>query len=330
MPVQRANSELSALLSVDLAGNGFEYMHEPIGDIGIWNGQFETGSDAAPEGWQLTPSTDGTLVRTTGGLAGNYCMMGSCGATAGRGGYIQGLRYIPVDETRCYYVSFAAKASNASGTIYALVTCYNAAKTAIGLSIIVPAATAPGVAWVRYERTIGAGTLVPLTAGTRYVRLLIALQWDITLTNTAVYCDDVQFGQLKASSSSTLILDTGYALNIVAATNNAAVYQVHSTFNLTLTEPGYIWGFADASLSHNTTGALKFSAAMMINAATFIGFSWYGSVATYFIGSTFAGRSTAMLPAGVYAVSYGFSPLVAGEITTCWRSQISGFWTRAA
>jgi hypothetical protein len=247
----------------------------------------------------------------------------------GRGGGLISLRYIPVDETRPYQLSLALRGATAASTVTVAFYAYNASKTLIGAPMLL-SSVIPGVTWTRYELRGGAGTLVPFTAGTRYVRIIIALQYNAALTGDSAFVDDVQFGQMKASTSSLLTLNAGFAVNVVAATNNVAAYQVHSTFNLTLTEPGYIWGFADASLSHNTTGAQKFSAAMMINAATLIGFSWYGSVANYFIGSVFAGRSTAVLPAGVYAVSYGFNPITAGEITTCWRSQISGYWTRSA
>ncbi len=101
--IQIHNAERDALQIPDR--QAYEHYHEPLGDFGVYNGQFEQGlagryaNDLAQgvEGWQLFPDVGGTVDRVNGGLAGNWRLRGG-NVGMGQGGSAEGWKYIPVDE----------------------------------------------------------------------------------------------------------------------------------------------------------------------------------------------------------------------------------------
>ena len=245
--IQIHNAERDALQIPDR--QAYEHYHEPLGDFGIYNGQFEQGlagryvndANMGVEGWTLATFTDGTMVRVNGGLAGNWRLRGGQAGT-GRGGNAIVWKYIPVDEDRDYYASAAFIANDPAATVFLQAFCYTAAKAFIAAVPIVDGAT-PGVSWVRYQRDIGPNGDVAWPANTRYARIRISLQDNRNLTGAFAYVDDVQFQQLKKTYSPLIRLVSGRISNDVTRTFNAGgpVVWAGSAITLTLEELGYIW-----------------------------------------------------------------------------------------
>ena len=188
--IQIHNAERDALQIPDR--QAYEHYPEPLGDFGVYNGQFEQGPDGrypGAEGWNLLPDPGGTVDRVASGLAGNYRIRGGR-AGMGTGGDIENWKYLAVDQTKDYMLS-----ASFIGTVNARVRmglhCYSAAKALLG-SIFPLANTIPGVAWVRYERVVGPGGTAFINL-TRYVRIVIELQNDAALTAEYAYVDDVHF-----------------------------------------------------------------------------------------------------------------------------------------
>ncbi|MDD3921667.1 MAG: hypothetical protein PHO41_10905, partial [Eubacteriales bacterium] len=179
-------------------------------------------------------------------------------------------------------------------------------------------------------RRVGAGTLAPFPAGTRYVRVYVRLQANAALTADYAYADDLQFQQLKSSTSGLLTLDTNYASNVVAANNNTVVQQVHCTLNLTLTEPGYVWAFANSMLSNSIARTNALLCFLTAGGST-IALAYAGEpVINNIVPLTLAGRSAAISAAGVQAVNFTFAVVTAGDVGTCIRTYLSAFWHRSA
>ena len=134
--IQEHNAERDALQIPDR--QAYEHYHEPLGDFGVYNGQFEQGlagryvNDLTQgvEGWELDPDTGGTVDRVNGGLAGNWRIRGGRAGT-GSGGDLYSWKYFPVDEDRDYYISAAFITNNALATVSLGVACYTAAKVFI-------------------------------------------------------------------------------------------------------------------------------------------------------------------------------------------------------
>lgn len=194
-PYQFRNPAMFDVGSSDVFRNGFQYLHEPLGGIAVWNGQFETGpgngSPAGwPEGWELYTYAGGTVDRVNGGFAGNWRMRGGQVGT-GAGGYIVSLRFIPVSVSVDYNLGAAFIGSSVNSQIYLGCECYDAAKAGLG-NVWTVGPVSPGVAWVHYQTVLGpAGTAWP--ANTRYARVRCVLQSDATLTNDWAYVDHVEF-----------------------------------------------------------------------------------------------------------------------------------------
>ena len=244
--IQIHNAERDALQIPDR--QAYEHYHEPLGDFGVFNGQFEQGlagryaNDLAQgvEGWELTPSAGGTVDRVTGGLAGNWRIRGGQAGT-GQGGSAITWKYIPVDEDRDYYISAAFIANDAAATVFLQVFCYTAAKAFIGAANAVNGAT-PGTSWVRYQRNIGPNGDVAWPANTRYARVRVFLQFNGSLTGAFAYVDDVQFQQLKKTYSPLIRLVQDVASDASQVfTAQAFTLWTNSAITLTLEEPGYIW-----------------------------------------------------------------------------------------
>ncbi len=70
--IQRRNIQHDTLHQPGILRNGIQYLHEPIGGFGVWNGQFEQpGFDSAykAEGWETYPDgANSVLARDTGGI----------------------------------------------------------------------------------------------------------------------------------------------------------------------------------------------------------------------------------------------------------------------
>ncbi len=257
--IQIHNAERDALQIPDR--QAYEHYHEPLGDFGVYNGQFEQGLAGryandltmGVEGWELIPAAGGTVDRVNGGLAGNWRMRGGQVGT-GQGGDIIGWKYIPVDEDRDYYISAAFIASVGTALVRLGAICYNAAKASLGFVSAVPG-VAPGTSWVRYQRNIGPNGDAAWPAGTRYCRIRIFLQELGSLTNEWAYVDDVQFGQLKKTYSPLIRFVQGIATDTTTRDFTAQAHTLYpnSGITLTLEEPGYIWIAYNVHYTKNIT-----------------------------------------------------------------------------
>lgn len=255
--IQEHNAERDALQIPDR--QAYEHYHEPLGDFGVYNGQFEQGlagryaNDLAQgvEGWTLLPFAGGTIDRVNGGLAGNWRLRGGQAGT-GQGGTAISWKYIPVDEDRDYYASAAFIANDAAATVFLQAFCYTAAKVFIAAANIVNS-VAPGTSWVRYQRNIGPNGDVAWPANTRYVRIRVVLQFNGALTGAFAYVDDVQFQQLKKTYSPLIRLVQDVAGDASQNfTLQAFTIWVNSAITLTLEEQGYIW-WAYQFFTHSDT-----------------------------------------------------------------------------
>ena len=259
--IQKHNAERDALQIPDR--QAYEHFHEPLGDFGVFNGQFEQGlagryaNDLTQgvEGWELGPAAGGTVDRVTGGLAGNWRLRGGQAGTGGGGSAI-GWKYIPVDEDRDYYISAAFIASHVAATVFLQLRCYTAAKAFIADANVVNN-VAPGTSWVRYQRNVGPNGDVAFPANTRYVRVRVFLQFNAALTNQWAYVDDVQFGQLKKTYSPLIRLTHDIAADTTLRdfTLQASTLYPGSAITLTLEEPGYIWIAYNILYTYNITAA---------------------------------------------------------------------------
>jgi len=287
MPIRWRNYGFWGGATADIAANAYQALHEPFGDFGVWNGQFETGPGSGspsgwPEGWEVTLYAGGSVTRVAGGLAGNWCMEGGQ-AGMGAGGYITSLCYIPVDEARDYYVSAAVIDSSAAGARVALgAACYTAAKVYISTVWALPNTVLP-VTWTRYQRRIGPNGDVAWPANTRYCRVVAELQNDNTLIGQFAYVDDVQFQQDKASYSPQIRLMGTLITDDTAQDFKDTAYALYpnSAMTITLEEPGYIWAFYSVYYFRNRTSVRGHSHSITVYcdaALTVPAYSqWWGS-----------------------------------------------------
>jgi hypothetical protein len=329
MPYQIRNDEHVGLQLPDMAGNEYRFWHEPFGDIGVWNGQFEQGSDAIPEGWEVYTYAGGSVTRVSGGLAGNYCFRGGQ-AGAGAGGYIISLRYIPVDMTQNYYLSAAFTGASANSRVSLGVECYTAAKVYISRALVVTNAT-PGGGWVRYQRRVGPAGDVVFPALTRYVRIVADLQNNAALNNDWAYVDDIQFQQEKAAQSSTLSLTTATRLDTVGQAFNLQAWTQWGTsvMTLTTTEQGYIWAWFNMTMIATVARTFVAQIKMYVNAAATIHLIYMGEyVANGLVPVTLGGR-TQSVAAGVNTVSIYVYVQNVGDVVTGGLLTGSCFWHRA-
>jgi len=337
MPQQLHNDQRATLLIPDVTMNGAQYLHEPIGDFGVWNGQFETpegsGSPAGwPEGWEITLyDPDSTVTRVTGGVAGKWCMKGGHpGPGAQRGGYIHTNRYFMVDENRDYYISAAFKGSSVNSQVYLGARCYDANKVLLADTYPV-SGLRPGVNWVRYQRRIGPNGDSAWPAGTRYARPIAILQYDNTLINDYAYVDDIQFQQQKMTYSPLIHL-VNYRTYVGSTQNftlQAFTLYNGSAITLTLEEPGYIW-FWYTFYTLNQTAARTVSIyvrpyldAGAHNPVIFVcspGINYTMPVAIF-------GRTPA-LAAGAHTVDLRVNVVNAGDTVQCDNLLVMGFYTR--
>lgn len=245
--IQIHNAERDALQIPDR--QAYEHYHEPLGDFGVFNGQFEQGlagryandETQGVEGWFLQPVGAGAVVdRVNGGLAGNWRIRGGNAGTA-LGGAIESWKYFPVDEDRDYYISAAFITDNAAATVYLGCDCFNAAKGNLGQAYVVNN-FASGTSWRRFQRNIGPNGDVAWPAGTRYARIRVFLQGNAAIAAFA-YVDDVQFGQLKKTYSPLIRLVNAHSVpgGNQDFTLQAWTVYAGSAMTLTLEEPGHVW-----------------------------------------------------------------------------------------
>lgn len=198
MPNQERNLEHNLIHTPDLAGNGYEYVHEPIGDFGVWNGQFEIGPVgpwALCENWEAI-NVNFVVERVTGGFAGNWCIRGG-GPGQNTGGDIISGKYIPVSVTRDYYIAAAMYSTTGAGQAFLGCRCYDAAKAYLGSVWPLNAAVIPA-AWTMYQRIIGPTGDTAFSANTKYIRVVASLQTNaVPPAGEYVYIDDVQFRQIE-------------------------------------------------------------------------------------------------------------------------------------
>jgi len=327
--VQRRNDQSTDIQGADVISNGYQFMHEPIGDYGIWNGQFQLSGDPFPEGWELL--TTGTVARDTGGWAGNYCLKGG-NAGMGTGGYAHTLRYFPVNDTeRDYYISCVAKGSTAN-TLYNMgAICYDAAKavTAIIWTLAAPE-TAPGVAWVRRQRKIGPNGDVAWPANTRYCRPIWGLQTDQALTGEYIWIDDCQFHQLEMTYSPQIRLMDGIVSETGSTTYKDAAYTLYpaTAITLTLEEPGYLWfsymlsTYCDAAAAYASSIRAYIDGAQQLQQVRVC-----SPAASYWIPVAITGRSTAAYAIGNHTIDLRVYR-VAGTTITCFAMEGVAWYTR--
>jgi hypothetical protein len=329
MPYQSRNDEHNALHLPDLAGNGYQYWHEPFGDVGIWNGQFEQGPDTAPEGWEVYTYAGGSVTRTTGGLSGNYCMVGGQ-AGAGAGGYILSLRYIPVDLNTNYFLSAAFVGATANSRVSLGVECYTAAKVYIARATVVTNAT-PGVAWLRYHRRVGPAGDVAFPANTRYIRVIADLQNNAALNNDWAYVDDIQFQQAKPSQSATMSPGYNAVVSAVAQTFNTSAWVQwgSSIMTITTTEPSQIWAWYDVSAFANTVRTYSFGVYIYLNGGQAYHTMRVGeAVANTYIPIHIGGFLPLVAAAGVQTIDLRFYVINAGDVVTAALVIGSCLWFR--
>lgn len=270
--IQIHNAERDALQIPDR--QAYEHYHEPLGDFGVYNGQFEQGlagryvNDLSQgvEGWELRPEGGGTVDRVNGGLAGNWRLRGGQAGT-GRGGAATAWKYIPVDEDRDYYISAAFMATDVAATVFLQLNCYTAARAFIARAQVVNSVT-PGTSWVRYQRNVGPNGDAPWPANTRYCRVRVFLQNNAALANAWAYVDDVQFGQLKKTYSPLIRLVQDVASDAGQDFDKQAfTVWGNSDITLTLEEPGYIWwGYQFKSRNRTQLRSYSFDAQVFIDA----------------------------------------------------------------
>lgn len=194
---QLRNSPRADLLSSDFYRHGCQYIPLPLGNIGIWNGEFELGpGDGSPPGWptgwELYTYAGGTVDRQTGAGAytGNYYMRGGQ-AGVGAGGYVISLRYIPVHTAEDYDLGASFRGQTVNSQISLGCACYDLNKAFLA-NVWTVVLALPGVAWVHYQTILGpAGVAFP--ANTRYVRVRCELQQNVALAADWAYLDHVEF-----------------------------------------------------------------------------------------------------------------------------------------
>ncbi len=334
--IQIHNAERDALQIPDR--QAYEHYHEPLGDFGVYNGQFEQGlagryandSKQGVEGWELLPNPDATIDRVAGGLAGNWRLRGGKAGT-GQGGSALGWKYIPVDEDRDYYISAAFITTDVAAAVYLQLNCYTAAKVFIGRASPVNN-VAPGTSWVRYQRNVGPHGDDAFPANTRYVRVRVLLQANAALTGQYAYVDDVQFGQLKKTYSPLIRLVQDVASDASHSFNTQAfAVWTNSSITLTLEEPGYIW-WAYQFLTRNTIAARVNSAQMQ----AFLDAGGQGLLLAqghdpinHLETTTLVGRSDAIEAVGAHTVDVRILVTNAGDVVAGSNLVGYAFYTRA-
>ena len=339
MPQPR-NSEHIGLQRADTMGRRKSSIPRPIGNIGIWNGDFELGdphhddspNPYRPDGWDATNYAGGSLERVTGGMVGNYCMRGGQ-AGMGAGSQIVTTDYFPVDETQNYYLAAYIWSNDVLATVSLGALCYNANKTYLGA--VWPLNTV-GTLLAATKRQLRIGPQGDVTwwgaGGTRYARISAALQQNVARTGAWVYLDDVQFRQLTATYSPQITYTSATADHYggsQAFTLQAYVQHANSVMTLTLTEPGRIWVWYHFSALNTAQRSLAWFANVFINGVSQNARLRMGeAVANYYAAGALCFQSP-IVARGTYTIDLRFYVNTAGDTTTVWDLRGESYYVRA-
>ena len=336
---KRLNAAMADVLMANMNNATYKYMNEPVGDFGVWNGQFETGPGVLAEGWEFYPEVGGVVQRqdTIGGSAGRWCCEGGA-AGVGQGGTILGLRYFCIDEFKDYYLAASFLADNAAATVELGMRCYNSGKVLLG-DVWGLSAFAPGTQQFDARRlNIGPNGDATWWAagGTRYARVLIRLQWNAALGNAHTYVDDVQFSQLKKTYSPLIRLVNDQVTNTVEQTFTLAGPTLYpgSALALTLEEPGYIWYKFNLMYHRNTTAVrvLSHYFQVFVDGVAEPAFpaSWWGSAVIGILMAMHIGaRSQSILSRGLHTIDLRIVLNNPGDNILCRYLVVSAFYVRA-
>jgi len=341
------NNRLVQSLPTDYAPNRYSAWHEPFGDFGLWNGQFEqyapigdpipvsalalAGPYQGPEGWEIYTYANGIVERTSvQALAGAYSLRGGQ-AGAGAGGYAVSKKFFPVDEDRDYMLTASFYGTNVACTKLLAIACYDSAMAALAPVVVVNwAATNPAATWTRNFKKVGPNGDAAWPAGTAYARPIVGVQNNAALTGHYTYVDDVQFQQLKFADSTGIRLLADSATDAVLRTYTGAGVTVatNSAMALTLPEPGIIH-------IRYEIGAIR-----AITASRTSSYSWqayiggagvgirylYGAIQNYYrplLLSTSSGQA-----AGTYAIDLRINVVNAGDQVEATGLIGYAYWTR--
>ena len=310
---------------IPLNGARCQDLIPPLGDFGICNGQFECGpTDEYPIAMQwVDESVGGTVTRTAGGAAGNYCLTfaGGTGTAAMRHDW-----YIPVYEDRDYYLACHAKGKSGTDTLKFGVHCYDEDK--VYIATVWAYNADPGAAWVAIQRRVGPLGDVALSANTRYVRVVA----EVPSAGETVYFDDAQIQQMKAAYSPGIRLISEVCYDGTDRTNNTVNYIQHvgSPMTLTFEEPGYLWYAYAWAWFTDTTRPLAGYCRIYLDAGAGNMFSPLGAVANEYHGGNIGLlRWPAILARGAHTVDLRFRAHIAGDVVTIADLEGSCFYTRS-
>jgi len=335
MTVQERNPEHDALHQTDEMLNHYRAFHEPIGDIGIWNGQFETDDDGVapePEGWQWEAATsDAFTHETTGGAAGGKWVKFVRPAGGWWWGGLLNLRYFPFDIYRDYYVSLAVKSSNTTSSIDVNYEFYDENWTALG-NLFGPTIQ-PTTDWTRRQIRVGPNGdtpwPVPPPPKYAYVRMSFSLKPDAQ--NEWVGIDDVQFQQMKATYSPLIRLMDGRVDDATDWTFTKQVYTVHAGSPITIyfEEPGYLWYSYVWTWKNSATRTNALGGWPHIDGVGQTTFVNVGLTADYYDTRTITMRSDGILARGNHTVDMRFHVFNAGDVCTVYQLNGVAYYTRA-
>ncbi|HUV67136.1 MAG TPA: hypothetical protein VMW24_24825 [Sedimentisphaerales bacterium] len=313
-------------------GIGCQHIAPPVEGKGICNGDFECGPTREyPLCQDWIPEND-YVTRVTGGLSGNWRIMGGQVGT-GAGGYVLSDKFQPVDENREYYLTAAFIATDAAATVDFGVYCYDAAKVFIG-SIWPLDGWAPGQDWDRRQLDIGPVGDTKWLGGTRYAKVISNLQTNAALTDAWCYIDHVRFHELDKTYSPLIRLMDDWTIDDTLRdfTVGVSIYPT-STLTLTLEEPGYIWFTYHLSSHRNITNARAFSHTFwptIGGAAISVYGSTFGqSVVNDYHDLDITGRTQNILARGVYNLDLRIQVMNAADTVQCQYLIGTAFYTRA-
>lgn len=332
--MQRRNSPRNEILTPDVFRNGMRWLREPIGDFGLWNGQFEQGHaggmpEGWPEGWQIVEPANSIYEHTDADqFAGGYSMR-SRNTGAGEGVTLRSLRYFPVSEDVDYQVSAAFKAANANCQCGLGALHYDASKAYLGTTIVT---YTPGLTWVKRQARIGPNGDIAWTAGTRYARIRVSLNTNTTYSTNWLYADDVQFQQLKQAYSPTIRLIDDQVYQTTTQTFSTVGAQLVNGTAMTLffEEPGYLWYGYNFQWWTDTvrTGAAAFQAGVDGALETYAHYPGADGANTRYT-EALVHRSDSILARGNHTVDLRATPQNAGDTISV--KYVGGwcFYTRA-
>ena len=138
MPIQVREQRARDDLHRAEIGNKPEWQPEPLGGMGVYNGQFDWWKDGVPVGWELYyADANATITQQTDAAAGYYCIRAANSAANARGGYILQRAYMAVNEDRTYSLWGSFRGSLAGCTFILGCYCYDDDKAYLGTADII-------------------------------------------------------------------------------------------------------------------------------------------------------------------------------------------------